>query len=82
MFANLLLAAQAKPVRGGLGMLEIALLCVFYAVLLFGIIWFVRYLIRSERDRRRLRLEVAKLADEVQRLRQGSEEKNEQTNNG
>ncbi len=33
------------------------------------IILFVRYLVRSNKERRRLRLEVGKLADELEQLR-------------
>lgn len=37
---------------------------------LLGIIWFVRYLKNGAQERRRLRMEVSKLAEEVSLMRQ------------
>ena len=42
----------------------------FYPLIICGVIWLIRYLIRAGRERQRLRLELAKLAEEVHLLRQ------------
>lgn len=41
------------------------------ALLVWGIVWFIKYLMRWRQDGQRLRMEVGKLADEVQQIRQG-----------
>lgn len=41
------------------------------------LVWFVRYLIRSGRERRLLRLEVGKLAEEVALMRKDADENND-----
>jgi biopolymer transport protein ExbB/TolQ len=41
-----------------------------WALIICGIVWLVRYLNRSGEERQRLRLELGKLAEEVQLLRQ------------
>ena len=40
------------------------------ALCVWGIVWFIKYLIRWRQDGQRLRMEVGKLADEVQQIRQ------------
>ena len=42
-----------------------------WGLIIWGIVWLVRYLKRSREERQRLRLELGKLAEEVQLLRQG-----------
>lgn len=48
-----------------------------YIILLLGIIWFIRFLVRGANERKRLRLEIGKLAEEVHNLRQEKESKEE-----
>lgn len=42
-----------------------------WGLIIWGIVWLVRYLKRSREERQRFRLELGKLAEEVQLLRQG-----------
>jgi len=42
-----------------------------WGLIIWGIVWLVRYLKRGREERQLLRLELGKLADEVQLLRQG-----------
>jgi len=51
--------------------LAILLTLVKWGLIIWGIVWLVRYLKRSREERQRLRLELGKLAEEVQLLRQG-----------
>jgi sensor domain CHASE-containing protein len=39
------------------------------ALCVWGIVWFIKYLMRWREDGQRLRMEVGKLADEVQQIR-------------
>jgi hypothetical protein len=39
------------------------------------VIWFIRSLIRNKRENQRLRLEVGKLADELQQIRKKTKDK-------
>ena len=41
-----------------------------WGLIIWGIVWLVRYLRTSREERQRFRLELGKLADEVQLLRQ------------
>lgn len=41
-----------------------------WALIIWGIVWLVRYLKRSGEERQRFRLELGKLAEEVHLLRQ------------
>jgi len=50
--------------------LAILLTLVKWGLIIWGIVWLVRYLKRSREERQRLRLELGKLAEEVQLLRQ------------
>jgi len=43
---------------------------------IWGIVWLIRYLKRLGEERQRLRMEVSKLADELEQLRKQSELKN------
>jgi di/tricarboxylate transporter len=42
---------------------------IFFGIPILLIILFVRYLVRSNKERRRLRLEVGNLADELEQMR-------------
>jgi hypothetical protein len=70
-------AAAPQVVRGvafGMPLLILAALFVVvikWGLIIWGIVWLVRYLKRGREERQLLRLELGKLADEVQRLRQG-----------
>jgi hypothetical protein len=46
-------------------------------IILFGsaIVWVIRFLIRRRQDSQRLRMEIAKLADEVQQIRKQVKDK-------
>ena len=65
-----------------LGPMEIFLILIVLVlpVLVFGIIWFCRYLIRNTNESKRLRMEVGKLADEVQQMRKKSTDKSQKVN--
>jgi hypothetical protein len=41
-----------------------------WGLIIWGIVWLVQYLKRSGRERQRIRLELGKLAEEVELLRQ------------
>jgi len=41
-----------------------------WGLIIWGIVWLVRYLKRSREERQRLRIELGKLAEEVRLLRQ------------
>jgi hypothetical protein len=43
------------------------------ALFVWGIVWFVKYLMRWREDGQRLRMEVGKLADELQQIRKQNE---------
>jgi len=45
-----------------------------WGLIIWGIVWLVQYLKRSGRERQRIRLELGKLAEEVQLLRQECQE--------
>ncbi len=47
-----------------------------WALIIWGIIWLVRYLKRSGEEKQRFRLELGKLAEEVHLLRQKFENEN------
>ena len=64
--------AYLSPGPGALFLQGIIAL-IFWGIILFGIIWFVRYLIRGAKERRLLRMEVSKLAEEVSLIRQQQE---------
>ena len=49
-----------------------------WGLIIWGIIWLVRYLKRSREERQRFRLELGKLAEEVHLIRQGLEVGKEQ----
>lgn len=55
----------------GLVVFAILLTLVKWGLIIWGVVWLVRYLKRSREERQRLRLELGKLAEEVQLLRQG-----------
>jgi hypothetical protein len=42
---------------------------VFYVLPILLVIWIIRSLVRNKRENQRLRLEVGKLADELQQIR-------------
>jgi biopolymer transport protein ExbB/TolQ len=50
--------------------LAILLTLVKWGLIIWGIVWLVRYLRRGQEEKQRFRLELGKLADEVQLLRQ------------
>ena len=49
-----------------------------YMLIIWGIVWLVRYLKRNREERQRLRMELGKLADEVHLIRQKLEGGKEQ----
>lgn len=42
----------------------------FWGLIIVGIVWLVRFLKRSSEERRRLRMELRKLTDEMEQMRQ------------
>ena len=48
---------------------EILFVLLFWLLPLLGIVWLVRYLMRSAEERRLTRLEISRLANEVEQLR-------------
>ena len=68
--------------RGGLPgpwelLVIVFVMFIVYGIPIFLVIWFARLLLRNKRENVRLRLEVGKLADELEQMRkkQGDEEK-------
>ncbi len=51
------------------GPIELLIIFIYLGVPILLISLFVRYLVRSNKERRRLRLEVGKLADELEQVR-------------
>jgi biopolymer transport protein ExbB/TolQ len=49
-----------------------------WGLIIWGIVWLVRYLKRSREERQRLRIELGKLAEEVHLIRQELEVEKEQ----
>ena len=45
-------------------------LLIKWGLIIWGIVWLVRYLKRTREERQRLRMELGKLADEVHLIRQ------------
>jgi hypothetical protein len=65
-------AAHGAPLFIILGVLVALLVFVVkWGLIIWGIVWLVRYLKRGREERQLLRLELGKLADEVQLLRKG-----------
>ncbi|MHC4361887.1 MAG: hypothetical protein ACYSTZ_03590 [Planctomycetota bacterium] len=52
-----------------LGLLLVSIFVVKWGLIIWGIVWLVRYLKGSREERRRFRLELGKLAEEVHQLR-------------
>ena len=65
------------------GPIELIITLIFFGVPVVLIILFVRLLLRNKRENVRLRLEVGKLADELEQMRkkQGDSEKNNSSDN-
>jgi hypothetical protein len=58
----------------GIGYLVVILFCLLvtiikWGLIIWGIVWLVRYLKRSSEERQRLRIEFGKLAEEVSLIR-------------
>lgn len=58
----------------GIGYLGVILFCLLviiikWGLIIWGIVWLVRYLKRSSEERQRLRIEFGKLAEEVSLIR-------------
>ena len=51
-------------------LLGILVLIVKWGLIIWGIVWLVRYIKRSKKEQMLLRLELGKLADELQQIRQ------------
>ncbi len=54
----------------GIAFGSIIIIALLYGTPILLFVWFVSYLIRAEKERRRLRLEVGRLAEEVALMRQ------------
>jgi uncharacterized membrane protein YqiK len=51
------------------GSLELIVVLIVWVLPILLVIWIIRSLIRNKRENQRLRLEVGKLADELQQIR-------------
>jgi len=64
-------------INGILGFMLGPIECIIALIMcgvMFGLpIWFIRCLVKNKRENQRLRLEVGKLADELERLRKNNE---------
>ncbi len=54
-------------------MLIVFIVLIHYVLPILLVIWIIRSLVRNKRENQRLRLEVGKLADEVQQIRKQME---------
>jgi hypothetical protein len=59
------------------GPIELIVILVVWALPVLVVVWVVRHVLRSDRERRRLRLEVGKLADELERTRKQKDNQGE-----
>ena len=55
------------------GILNILGVIVIWGLIIWGIIWLVKYLKRGRQEQQLLRLELGKLADELERMRKKNE---------
>ena len=51
------------------GPIELLITLIFFGIPVVLVIWFARFLLRNKRENVRLRLEVGKLADELEQMR-------------
>ncbi|UCG57616.1 MAG: hypothetical protein JSU70_22460 [Phycisphaerales bacterium] len=51
------------------GPVEVVFILAFWALPALVVVWIVRHVLRSDRERLKLRLEVGKLADELEQMR-------------
>jgi cell division protein FtsL len=58
-----------------IGPIELLLVLILVLIPALAVVWIVKWVISARRERTRLRLEVGKLADEVQQLREEQESK-------
>jgi len=57
------------------GPLELIVVLIVWVLPILVVIWIIRSLVRNKRENQRLRLEVGKLADELQQIRKQAEDK-------
>ena len=57
------------------GPLELIVVFIVYVLPILVVIWIIRSLVHNKRENQRLRLEVGKLADELQQIRKQAEDK-------
>jgi hypothetical protein len=66
----------AMGMPGGFEWLIIIILAgIFFVLPVVAIVMIIRYIVRSNAEKRRLRMEVGKLADEIEQLRKSSGQK-------
>ena len=53
----------------------VVILLITFVLPIVAIVWIIRSLVRNKKENQRLRLEVGKLADELERARKQNEEK-------
>jgi uncharacterized membrane-anchored protein YhcB (DUF1043 family) len=58
----------------GPGLVEWIIILIVFGVPVLLIVLFIRYLLRSSKERQKLRLELGKLADELEQVRKQAEE--------
>ena len=70
ILAQAVQTSSSQVSRIGINLVPLLFFILFTGLPILAIIWLIRYLIRAARERKRLRLELAKLAEEVHLLRQ------------
>ena len=55
------------------GPIEILVVLIVFGIPVFIVVWIIRSLVRNKRENQRLRLEVGKLADELEKIRRQNE---------
>ena len=57
------------------GIPEMVVILIVFGIPVFIVVWIIRSLVRNKQENQRLRLEVGKLADELEKIRKQNEEK-------
>jgi len=56
------------------GPIEILVVLIVFGIPVFIVVWVIRSLVRNKRENQRLRLEVGKLADELEKIHRQNED--------
>ena len=55
------------------GLLELLIILILFVIPVILIVLFIKYMLRNSEERRKLRIELGKLADELEKLREQAE---------